>query len=336
MANPADSSPSMGELRTFFADAAPVASVVTEPEPILVTQEAQTETPESVVEPQQSERARGADGKFKAADEKTQEPEASTAEEKEEPLPPAVAKRIAKEVADQARYDREIQAAVSARKAKQAELERLKADTGTSGSEPAQTTAPAKTEGKPVKPIWEGEEKDPGAVKYWAAQGEYLEKHDAWLVAETRRAAREEVEAERHSEKVNAKIEAGKKKHGSDFQGMLDTVLTTAPEKLQIEIGRYEDWPDTVAHFGKNPDELKALGALFESNPSMAIRELGRLEDRLKKPATKEPDPAVPVKALPEPTLRVGGSATASKGIDLNKAEQDVFNREARRIMGIR
>lgn len=327
----------MADMRARFSVPEPTNYAETPAQPAEAQpQAAEPEVTEPAVE-QQTERTRGADGKFaKTADEvvpevPVKEPDASTVEEKEEPLPPNVQKRIAKEVAEQARIDREIQTAVLARKAKQAELDKLKADTGTSGSEPATTTAPAKTNDRPVKPQWEGEEKDPGALKFWAAHSEYLEKNETWLIAETRRAAREEAEAEfvkrAHSEKVSAKISEGTKKHGEKFQGMLDTVLATAPENLQVEIGKYEDWPDTVAHFGKNPDELKALGALFDKNPSMAIRELGRLEDRLKKPETNDPPVVAATKALPEPPERVGGNASVVQKIDGEKAPMAVFKR---------
>ncbi len=325
----------MADMRAMFAvthvnhpptEAAPVEEVVN------VAPEVTQEAAEPVAETQQTERTRGADGKFVKADgaapEVAPEPEVSTVEEKEEPLPANVQKRIAKEVAEQTRIDREIQQAVSARKAKQAELDRLKADTGTSGSEPATTTAPAKTN-KPAKPTWD-KEGDPDAVKFWLAQSEYERKNEDWLVAEATRVATEQTEARiqarEHSARVAAKVAEGEAKHGKGFDGMRQQIVDGTPEGLQIEIGSNEEWPDTVAHLAKNPDEMAALSALYSKNPSMAIRELGRLEDRLKKPpAPITPPAAVAASTIPPPPARVGGGASVAPKVDMEKAPMSVF-----------
>lgn len=327
----------MAEVREFFNEKVPVNHAGSTPEPAAATTETKASTPETVAETQQSERARGADGKFAKAPEgtteaepgtaRTQEPEASTVEE-ERPLPPGAEKRRARLYAEQAQIDAELAAEVAKRDAKRAELAKLKADTGKSGSEPAPNTAPAKTEGKPAKPSWEGEEKDPGALKYWAAHREYEEKNEAWIVAEATRVATEQTEARirarEHGARVAAKIAEGEAKHGKGFDAMRQQIIEGTPEGLQIEIGINDGWPDTVAHLAQNPEEMAALSALYASNPSMAIRELGRLEDRLKKPVTKEP-PVAATKPLPEPPARAGGGATASPKIDMEKAPMSVF-----------
>ncbi len=93
-----------------------------------------------------------------------------------------------------------------------------------------------------------------------------------------------------------------------------------------------DDWPAMVFHLGnpENSDEMASLVALYEKSPSAAVRELGRIEDRLAKPTTKEPTikATETAKPLPAPPVRVGGGAGAVPKVDLEKADMRTFKRE--------
>ncbi len=331
--------PSIAELRAMLNDSEPT-TLVTKAEPVA----APTETPEPEVEAKPAGPQRGPDGKFVKADEgntetepgtvQTKEPE-PTVEDKEEPLPANVQKRIAKEVARQAQIDREIAQAVSATKAKQAELQRLRDAADTSGPEPVKTTEPAK-EGKPVKPKFGREGQTWGD---WQNELDaYEEKNEAWLMAEGRRQAREELLESRWQESVEKTIELAKKAHGEKFDELRATVVYNTPEGLQNEIGTLEDWPSMIMYLGDpdNAAEMEKLGALYQRNPSAAIRELGRIEDRLKKPEPKETEPVatgIKTKPLPPPPAKVGGGSDASPQVDLEKADMRTFKREIKALL---
>lgn len=350
----ASTEPSMSELRAMFAEPVPV-SHAKPAEAAPAASETTPETPEATSEPKDTP-ARDASGKFvKAAG--TTEAESGTAqvqdpetpvEEKEEPLPPAVQKRIAKEVEKQARIDREIAETVSRTKARQAELDKLKADT--SGTEPAKNTAPAKVEGKPVRPVKppkpeygvEGQtfadyEKaiEKREADHDAALSAYETENEAWLLAEAEKAADKRVAERQFQERFQRTVAEAEKAHGKGFDGLRQRIVDNTPEGLQIEIGTLEDWPSIVAHLGnpKNEAEMTALADMYGRSPSAAIRELGRIEDRLKKPDSTVSTPATTPRLSPPP-VRAGGSASATPTIDMEKAPMDVFKREMAKLMG--
>lgn len=307
--------------------------------------------PTDVAESESAERVRDASGKFAKAEGETVVAEGAAVPEPEktvedEPLPANVKKRIAKEVEKQAAIDREIAQAVSKTKEKQAELAKLQAaDTDKSGSEPVKHTASA-PEGKPVRP------KAPAAFGKsdltWEQHQDALTKHDEaleayesnlsdWLLKESKRTAEEEWQLRDRQSKFNQTIAEAKKVHGEGFDAMRQRVVDNTPDGLQIEIGMIEDWPSMVDHLA-NADhsaEMEKLVALYEANPSAAVRELGRIEDRLKKTVSTETivSPKTKDKPLPAPPLRSGGSATAAPKIDLDAAPMGVFKKEIRAML---
>ncbi len=252
----------------------------------------------------------------------------------EEELPDNVRKRIAKEVERQARADRAIAEAVSNRKAREAELAKLAADKP--GSEPAPTTAPAAKEGKPTRPDLDT---FPGTyAEYQTALKKYDSDHEAWLIAETERTVEAKLTARQRDETLRKDWDEATEAHGAEFPELMKTLASSAPEGLQLAISGLDNWSQVAVHLAKTPDELRFLARKFDHNPYAAVAELGRLEDRLQQ-ASKPPEPAKVVaparveKPLPPPPARVGGSASATPKVDLEKADMRTFKREVLHLL---
>lgn len=345
--------PSIAELRAELWG--PPAIPVTVEKPAKAeAAEATTETPETTETEKPEGRKRDEHGKFVAAEGKTetesgtvqtQEPD-QTVEDKEEPLPANVQKRIAKEVEKQARIDREIAEHVSRTKSRQAELEKLKADTGTSGSEPVKTTEPAKVEGKPVRPVkpkpfgesgFTWEQQAAADAKFEEDLNAHEEALMEWALGEgERRTAR--ILAEKDAKAKADQLWGSRDKDISEARQRL---LANSSEELQLAISALDDdaTVSMVAHLGKleNADELARLDALVATNPYAAAIAIGKLDDRLNKPATQEPTTVTKPqekKPLPEPPARVGGGATAAAKVDLEKADMKTFKREIQGHLG--
>ena len=322
--------PSIADLRSLLSSKPPVAEAAPEKTPAEVPQ---TATPETPPETSAGERPRDEHGRFlpNEAAEKTTEAVPGTAqveepekpvEELEEPLPPGVQKRIAKEAAKQARIQAEIDRAVSATKAKESQLASLTA-AGTPGSEPEKTTAPAKAEGKPVKPKLEDfqSEADPYTA-FNAAQAEYEEKHDAWLIAETKRTVEAELTARQQQQERERAWDEAVEEHGPEYPKLMETVCANSSDGFQRAISSLPRYSVVAVHLANNLSELKVLASQYEENPYAATAELGALHYRLTKeePASEPTKPiAAATKALPEPPGRAGGRPSAVAEINLNE-----------------
>ena len=361
---------SIAELRSFLEPAA-VPIPANGKQPLTVTRaagsepEATSPTPEATEPEKPVARERDEHGKFvsKAA---STEAESGTAqpkepstevdkdEDQEQALPPGVKKRVEKIVVETARIQAEIDRRISAKKAAQAKLDSLAAEEGTSGTEPVKNTAPPKLEGEPampVRPIFgekEGEtwaEYTAAVKKYETDFTKYTAAYTAWIREETRKTVAEELRDQRFQETTERTIEASKKKYGEEFDDYRTRVVEASPEGLLLEISALDDWPEMAVYLGKpeNEAELIGLAALYERSHSAAIRELGRIEDRLSKAVSKEPvnsenkvaaGKPVPVdKPLPAPPERVGGGANAAPVIDLNKADMRTFTQAVQPLL---
>ena len=324
--------PSIADLRALFSSK-PVAEAVPSN---TAAETPKTTTPEAPPESTDGERPRDEHGRFLPKEEEEQITEAESGparaeepetpvEEVEEPLPPGVQKRIAKEAAKQARIQAEIDRAVSATKVKESELASLTA-AGTPGPEPAKTTASAKGEGKPTKPKLEDfqSEADPYTA-FNAAQADYEEKHDAWLIAETKRTVETEITARQQKEQNLERWNEALEEHGPEYPALMDTVCAASSPGFQIAVSSCGDKYSHVAvYLAKHPEELKSLSAEYETDPYRATAALGALHYRLTKqePAPEPPKPTVaPTKPLPEPPGRAGGRPSAVAEIDLNKTD---------------
>lgn len=273
---------------------------------------------------------------------KEAQPESVEIEEPEEELAPGVQKKIAKEVARIARADRAIAEAVSRRKEKEAELEKL--TTGKPGSEPAPTTAPAATT-EPVEPeldepdveSWQVKNPEGTWAQYQIALKEIRAKHKEamqkyradyakWLKAETTRTVEVEM-SERQTQDDNLReVQRAKKEHGINaFETAMTALSENSSEQFQAVLCVLPEWDVVSFHLGNNPAELKRIGDIFADNQVAGLAELGALQYRLKQEA-KKPEPEKPPakaaeKPLPPPPPRPGGSATAT-GSPFNFAKE--------------
>lgn len=286
--------PSMSELRAMLADSNSSESKTETPEPVKAAPE-----PEAAQEP---------------ADTKQEPPET------DEPLPEGVQKRIAKEVEKAAKYQRQINEAVSTRKAKEKEL----ADLTASGPAPVQK---ADTAAKKAPEFGEaGHESE----TYAAFQARDREHFKAEIAAETRRSVEQEFTQRQQQERINARvnegaakqIEAGVVKDVGEFNAHMKALVDGAPEGLQSAISSLDDWASVGVHLAKNPAKLTDLATMYGINPYAAIIKLGNLQASLKT-ATK---PASVV--LPDPPEKFGGGSSVSSGaFDIEKSNVSQLRR---------
>jgi len=278
---------SMADIRAILgSEAAPAA----EPEPTPAASEpeapATEENHEPVTEP----------GETKT------EPET---QEKDEPLPEGVQKRIAKEVEKAARAQAAIDRAVSERKAKEAELAKVKSDD--KGSEPVKT--PQSLAEKPKRPTFgEAGHENETWQQYADRESAHQDALASWIKAEAKREFQEESARTTAQRAAQERWDAAVKKHGKEFQTLMDSAVALAPEGLQVAISSLDNWSDVAVHLAKNPDKLKELAATFNQNQTKAIATLGRIEAAIT--AKTESKPAT--QPLPEPLLKPGGTASVS------------------------
>lgn len=257
---------------------------------------------------------------------KTSEPGTDTTQQQEDTdyeLPPNVAKKIAHEAKKQAFFQSKIDQATSARKAKEAEAEKL---TGKPGSEPAPNTEPAKSE-RPKRP--ELATFDGNLAEYNAAVAKADEALEKWLEDRTRETVGKELTERQAKEAQEKEWEAATKTHGADFTPLVNAMAAKTPVAMQAAISHLEDWAGVAFHLANHPDEHAALVAEFAAQPYRVIAKLGKLEDRLKPEA--KPAPEVP---LPRPLKPVAGDAPGNtKRVDFETASVSEFQAEARRML---
>ncbi len=317
----APTEPSIAELHTFLGGPPAVEAAPKTEKSEAPVVEPKTETPESKTDavvapgPVTEENTEAATGTAS-----TEEPEAI-----EEELPVGVQKKIAKEVARQSRADRAVLEAISNRKTAEDRLAKLTA--GKPGSEPEQTTAPAATEAKPVRPDLDT---FPGTyAEYQKALLKYDNEQEAYLIARTERTVKEQLSAQQREESLTKDWNEATEEHGADFRANMATLRDSTPEGLQMAISGLDNWSAVAVHLAKAPDELKALADKWNTNQYAAVADLGKLEARLqagtKPPEAVKPKPAA--KPLPPPPAKVGGAASTVQSVDLETADQATFNR---------
>lgn len=233
----------------------------------------------------------------------------------EEPLPEGVQKRIAKEVRRQAEAQRQIDEAVSQRKAKESELAKLTTDAP--GSQPV-TKAQASSD-KPKRPAFGevGHENETYA-QYEARQNTHEENVATWATAQALQKFESSQTEKAAQAKRTERWDAAVKEHGAEFPALMETVLANSSEPFQVAVSRMDGWDKLAVYLAKNEGKLKELSGEFESNPYEVIARLGRMRDSLQS-ATK---PAIQAKPLPEPLAKVGGNASVS-GQDLQSTVEN-------------
>ena len=338
--------PSIADLRSLLSSKPPVAEAAPEKTPAEVPQ---TATPENPPENSAGERPRDEHGRFlpNEAAEKTTEA-APGAAEVEEPgesvegeveLPPGVQKRIEAETRRQAQIQRKIDEAISARKLKEHEFESLTASEKP-GSQPVPTSVPVKADDtKPVKPKLEDfqSEADPYTA-FNAAQADYEEKHDAWIIAETKRTVEAELTARQKQEAWDEQWAEAVDEHGPEYPKLMDALCAASSQGFQVAVSSCGDKYSYVAvYLAKHPEELHSLAGQYETDPYSATAALGALHYRLTKeqPAPEPPKLTVAAtKPLPEPPGRAGGRPSAVAEIDLNKTDDmSVFKQAVRPLL---
>lgn len=308
---PAASDPSMTELRAMLGDTTTAA----------VTTDAKPATSETPVEKSTEEHHQA------ATETAEKQPNPETTEE--EPLPEGVQKRIAKEAEKAARIQSEIDRAVSDRKAKEAQLEKLKV--GEKGSDPVKKPE-SPTDSKPKRPtLGEAGHENEGWEAFAAREAAYEDQRDAWLQNEAIRKFREGQASEAAQKAQSERWDAAVEKHGKDFPALMDSARALAPEGLQVAISSLDNWDTVAVHLAKNPTQLQELAAVYQQNPTKAIATLGRIEAALSSKETKTA--ATTEKPLPAPPAKVGGSASAS-GQDLQDTIEKGSMSQLRAVVG--
>lgn len=226
------------------------------------------------------------------------EPADKKSEPVEEPLPEGVQKRIVQEAEKQARIQSEIDRAVSARKAKEAELAKLQE--GAKGSEPVKTPE-ASTKSKRPEASEPGHENET-----W---DQYEARRDEWVKGEALREFEERTEAREAERASKERWDGAVKEHGAEFPSLMEAVRKVAPEGLQVAISQMDQWSQVAVHLAKNPAQLAELAGVFQQSPYKAIATLGRIEAALAKPEPKTQAAEAP---LPKPIEKVGGNAAVS------------------------
>lgn len=266
------------------------------------TPEARTSEPAS--EPAQNgqeskqQADRGADGKFRAKE---------AEESADEPVSPNVQKRIDKAVKAQRDAERRI-----------AELQ-AQVTGSTQGSRPATENAQPSTEAgkRPKQEDFEDYDKYVEALTDWKADERDRAKE------ETRRKAEYEAQREKVLKGHGARIEEAAK--AADWEDVV-TRASSLPcsEAAHHAIQESEYGPGVVRYLVEHPDDARDFAAL---SATRQVAMIGRIEERLQKPATAAPAP--PAKELPRPPRNVGGASSA-KAPDLN--DPDIDMREFKRL----
>lgn len=252
------------------------------------------------------------------------------AKEPAEPKPEPKEEHAALPAAVQKRIDKEIAKAVSARKEAEEILAKAKAEAGKSGTEPAQTTAPPKAEGRPVKPKYgDGKRPDENWEQYETVT---LPAYEDELLAWSRQQTLSEFE--RVTTEKQRKVETDKvwekaRKDFPTFDEARVSLIKQTSEPFQIAMSQFENWPAMAVHMDDNPESLDATKKQFEANQTMGIVALAKLSESLK-PTPKARASADP---LPEPPDKVGGEASLGSGKSLQEKLATASMPEFKKLM---
>ncbi len=245
-------------------------------------------------------------------------------EEDHTPLPPAIQKRV----------DREIAKQVSARKEAEAITARLKAQEAATpakqGTEPVKTGAD--TLERPKRPtvprygVGTGNENETWET-FQAREAKFdteVETYDKdltdYIVKVTESETEKRVNQKRAQEDHQAVIAQAKKDHGEDFLALTQQVADHSPIEFQHALLDIEDWPTLAVYLARNQDKLTEVVEKFKTKPIAAIETLGRMRAGLKgssKPAETQ------TRTLPGPLKPVAGSGTVVSSVDLNKMAEE-------------
>jgi hypothetical protein len=263
---------SLSDLRALMSPKEPVAPAEKATPEETTKTPAKPESQPGAAEPakpdneKQTEPERDESGKFKAKEEA--QADDLTLETDSE----AIKKRIGKAVAKQREAERKAAEL-------EAEVERLRKDREAA---PPETESQAAQAGKPSAEDFDSTE-------------QYVEALLDWREAQKAQKAQ--------ANKVDEKIAKAREEY-PDFEniamGREATSLIVKQPALGVAITESDIFPKLAMHLGQNLDELRRL---TELSPTRALAELGKIEDRLSKPApkreTSQPLPKPPVVVSP-------------------------------------
>ncbi len=245
--------------------------------------DAKVEVKAEVVEPsKEGDQPRGEDGKFvKAEDSKPDEAAkpADDVDDEDADLPERVRKQIGKKhraMKEAEEFAREMRA--------EREAERERADRAEAALKAAtDKSAPAAKDSKEPKA-----EDYKTVGEYAEALAEYkVEKKFAEREARATQ-ERQEQAARAAQDALNKRIAATVKELPDYAEVIADSDIDIPPH-MAVYIAESPIGPKLGYHFAKHPEDFDRINAL---SPIRAIAELGKLEDRLEKPAkAKEPEP---------------------------------------------
>ena len=218
-------------------------------------------------------------------EEAVQEPELMEEETGEESVETPEEEGTETESQSEEQHKRETGSQREKRKRLQAERElanlRAEVESLKRGSQPVQPTAPQLADYNSVE--------------------EYLDAE-----FQRREARKQQAEMEREWQKKEAEARA----KIEDFEDAFDDFVSGRPtQEIVATVMESPIGPELAAFLGNNPEELRRIKAL---SPRRQIAELGKIEDKLTKPASKPkttaaPPPIAPVRpASSKPTRSVG------------------------------
>lgn len=116
----------------------------------------------------------------------------------------------------------------------------------------------------------------------------------------------------------------------ADYKEVVESVdlpNTPATQAFAAAVLESEMGPQVMYYLGKNPQEVERLAAL---SPLSAVRELGKIENKLSTPPLAPT--RVAAKPLPKPPAVVGGDQGPVQ-VDLEKADMRTFRREMGKLL---
>lgn len=163
---------------------------------------------------------------------------------------------------------------------------------------------------------------------------EQFENYDDYVVARTKYEIRKEEQTRKETER-QAELDRGYgerfKKAAENIPDLAETISSariSMPQPMIEAIKDSDIGPELAYHLAKNPDEALRLSQQAKINPWSAMKELGKLEMKLKMPVA--PAQTRQVTQAPEPIRPVGtGTAGPDKNFDEMSTAEFIARRNA-------
>lgn len=186
-----------------------------------------------------------------------------------------------------------------------------------------------------AKPAEQTTQSDPNVPRI-----ENFENYDDFVVAKTKYEIKKEAEERQAAERqveVNtaySKRFAEAEKKYPDLAETIQTAQIPMPQPIIEAIKEADAGPEMAYHLAKHPEEAEGLARLAKANPWAAMRELGKLEMKLKMPVA--PAQTRQVTQAPEPIRPVGtGTAGLEKSLDEMSTAEFIAKRNAQTFVKV-